>query len=285
MRISASEYRLGIQSLHNLMDMLYTALVEVMPSADLARTGAHGWRGYQIRKYRDLAGGHFFCQIYLDEPNILLLEEFYNYGGFFYPWRIDNDLLQGDFFKVDAVRQKALLVRFIKEAVDQALQWQNSEKRSEIVPAKVLKGSDYDTETHLDLPETLRSVSCLYIEALHQQTNLLNLLWKQVSTLAPEVGLHKPYLKYNQSGWDYRGLWMKLRTTEPDDIIPEGSFPYKWKLEYSDPTKLLFDGTETTYTLDLDKHYFFTLDPKNQTKTMQEFIKPILKEIKAGLMS
>jgi hypothetical protein len=264
------------------MDMLYAALVEVMPSADLARTGADGWRGYQIRRYRDLAGGHFFCQIYTSEPQILLLEEFYNYGGFFYPWRLDHDLLEGDFFLKDAIGQKAHLVRFIRSAVDQALEWQNSKKRKEIVPAKLLMGKTYGTETHLELPDTLRQISKTYIAALQLQSSMLGHLQEQVETLAHDVGLRKPYLKFNQSGWDYRGLWMKLRTTEPDEVTPEGSFPFKWKIEFSNPSKLLFEGLETTHLLDLEKHYFFTLDKKNQEKTLRNFIRPIMTEIKAS---
>jgi hypothetical protein len=81
MRTTIVEYKRGITSLHNLMSMLHVALLEVMPSAELARTGAHGWRGYVIRSYKDLAYGHYYCQLYSRQPSVMLIEEYYNYSG------------------------------------------------------------------------------------------------------------------------------------------------------------------------------------------------------------
>lgn len=282
MKTTISEYKRGITSLHNLMDLLYVALLEVMPSAELARVGAYGWRGYVVRSYKNLAPGHFFCQMNNQSPTTLLMEEFCNFGGrMFYPWRVDIDLLQTNFFERDVDGQKAIIVDFYQEAVRNALEWQESAKRRTIVPEKIWNGKKYVTTPNIDYPKAVYRVSREYISAIVQQDNLLSLLREVIENRARALGMPKPFLKYNTVGWKYRGFWMKLRTSEPEDIEPEGSFPYHFKIDlYNHPEILRYqhDGEEKNF--DLAENYFFNLDDENQKATVSDFIKPIMEKLK-----
>lgn len=280
MRSTRSEYQRGIASLHNLMDMLLVALIEVMPGADLARAGAYGWRGYVIRSYKNLASGHYFCQMHPSHPTVFQMEEYYNYGGFYYPWRVDFDLLHTDFFFCDVNRQKAILVDFYQAAVKEALEWQESEKRHSIVPTKLWAGQDYTTTTRLDYPKRLYTVSRDVVTALALQDKLLAQLIETIRAQAKLLNIPAPYIQYNTKGWNYCGFWMKLRTNEPEDVIPEGSFPYHFKIDlYKSPTLLRYISDEQELLLDLEKNYFFSLDDTNREKTLVDFVQPILRRI------
>lgn len=281
MKATISDYKRGIASLHNLMDMLYVSLMEVMPSVKLARTGAYGWRGYNIRRYKNLACGHYFCQIYPSLPTVLLMEEFVNYDGMYYPWRVDFDLIHINFFGSDVNVQKALIVGFYQEAVREALEWQVSAKRQSIVPQKIWGGKKYTSTTQTIYPKKIYQVSREYITALELQDKLFALLAKVVAEQVVAIGMPKPYIKYNIIGWNYRGFWMKLRTNEPENVIPEGSFPYHFKIDlYDNPTLLRYIGNGEEKILDLAESYYFNLDDENQQKTLSEFLKPIIMQMK-----
>lgn len=281
MKTTIAEYRRGIASLHNLMNLLQTALVEVMPSAVLARTGAHGWRGFVIRSYQDLACGHYFCQINRSKPAVMILEEFYNYGGFHYPWKASFDLTTNDFFGASLGQQRSLLIEFYRAAVAQALEWQNSAERHAKVPEKIWNGKVYINSPRLAYPKVVYGVTNEYISALDQQDMLLASLIKNIEKLALQAGLRKPYFKYNQSGWNYRGLWMKLRLNEPDEVIPEGSFPYKLIFDlYDQPAWVRFLGNGQEIFLDLEEQNYFLLDEESQQKTVTDFITNIMPYLK-----
>ena len=74
---------------------------------------------------------------------------------------------------------------------------------------------------------------------------------------------------------------MKLRTDEPEEVTPEGSFPYHFKIDlYDHPELLRYQGEGEEKVLDLAENYFFGLDEENQEATLTEFIKPIMGKIK-----
>jgi hypothetical protein len=190
-------------------------------------------------------------------------------------------LLNTNFFEKDAIGQKSILVNFYLESIAQALKWQNSPKRHAVVPEKIWGGIEYQNSARLEHPKSLYQVSSEYILALGQQDKLLAQLVNVVGELAPRAGLSKPYLKYNHSGWKYRGLWMKLRMDEPEEEIPEGSFPYKFMIDlYNNPSLLRFIGAGKELILDLEEQYYFSLDEVNQKKSLELFIWTILKQIK-----
>ena len=287
MKTTICEYQRGITALHNLMDMLLAALHDAMPSAELAKVGAHNWRGYVIRKYENLACGQYFCQMYPGAPTILVMEEFCNYGGrMFYPWRVDFDLLTRDFFARNADGQKALLAGFYKEAVKEALDWQNSSKRKSIVPKKIWDGRKYWDSTQLDYPKEITRVTPEYISALEQQENLFSKLKEviiaQAKELGKELGMEEPYLVFSTKSWKYRGLWMKLREVGSCSAVPEGPFPYHFKIDlYERPEVLRFQDRKKwkEKSLDLEKEFFFGLDKENQLSVLKEFVGPILKNL------
>lgn len=72
-----------------------------------------------------------------------------------------------------------------------------------------------------------------------------------------------------------------MRTNEPENVKPEGSFPYMWKAKYfEDPTQLWFEGPEKDTFLDFDNHFYFTLEEENKQKTLLDFVLPIMSKIK-----
>lgn len=284
------------------MDLLQVALREVMPSVELAKTGAYSWRGFNIRKFENLASGHFFCQIYLGNPSVILMEEFINLGGsrMIYPWRAGIDLDDTDFFDKDVAGQKSILVNFYKDAVRQALEWQVSDKRRSIVPEKILKGREFEKSAHLDFPDEIHRVTHEYITSLEVQDDLFfsltgikknkendeeneinekNKIRGIINDLFKEAGLKKPYIQYNISGWNYRGCWIKLRTNESINEIPEGSFPYMFKIYYDHPELLRFQDDYQEKILDLAEIHFFNLNDKDKYSTLYDYIKPIVRHI------
>lgn len=281
MKTTIAAYKSGVAALHNLMDMLHVTLVDVMPSVELARAGGYPWRGYVIRNYqKQLAYGHYFCQIYLSEPTVILMEEFYNYSGMYYPWRVNLDLLSTPFFASNKDGQKAILVDFYQEALREALEWQVSAKRRSILPEKMLMDQEYITNAHFELPTLTHRVSNEYVAATKQQESIISLLRKIIEKELINAGLKKPYFKTNINGWNYRGVWMKPRLSEPEDVIPEGSFPFKFKIDlYDHPEYLRFESGGLNQVLDLESCYYFTLDESNQNRTLKEFLNPIIRHM------
>ncbi len=282
MQSTIAAYKRGIVSLNNLMDMLHVALVEVMPSVELARSAGFGWRGYVIRNYLDqLAYGHYVCQLRTDQPTILLMKEFFINGDYFYPWLKPIDLFAKSFFDVNLEGQKSILVNFYTEALREALEWQVSSKRKSTVPEKMLMGQNYLNTAHFDYPKSINRVSNEYVTALGQQSAILSHVKKLVGEEITKAGFSTPYIIYNASGWKYRGIWIKLRTTEEEKEVPQGSFPFKFKIDlFRHPEHLRFESDELNKVLDLEERNYFDLDESNQEGTLREFLIPIIQHMK-----
>ena len=270
-----------MDALHNLTNLLHMVMLDVMPAAELARNGAHGWRGFEIRSYKNLACGHYYCQFNSRKPSVLMMEEFYSYGGFHYPWRVDIDLLKTDFFERPLSGQRELLVNFYQDALDQALEWQTSPERLAKVPEKLWAGRHFQNKAHLAYPITAERVSADYMTALALQDRLLELLKEVIAQQTIALAMSRPYLQYNSSGWKYRGLWMKLYKNEADAGIPEGPFPLHFKLDLFDhPAVLRCTGTKKELHLDLAKLNYFDLDKASQESLLAEFVQPALVYLK-----
>jgi len=73
---------------------------------------------------------------------------------------------------------------------------------------------------------------------------------------------------------------MKLRADEPEDVEPEGSFPYHFKIDLYDHEEYLrYQSEDEEKILDLAGTYFFNLDNENQRATLSDFIKPIMEQL------
>jgi hypothetical protein len=125
------QYKEGIESLNSFIKILEESLKEALPGVKLSKESAFAWRGYQIEKYPGLKDSQYYCQIYLGTPEILAFFEYYDMSH--YPFQVEFNLLTNGFFNISDTSQKELLVGFIKMATNEAINWNQSQKRQEIV--------------------------------------------------------------------------------------------------------------------------------------------------------
>src|SRR5687767_6777812 len=108
-------YMRGMNDINSFYSMLYTAMRTSMPDAQISQSGAYVWRGYRIDAFRNLAQGQYYCQIYPDQPGILMLQEGYldashrggekekklgiKAGHYYYPFTETIDLRRTRFFE------------------------------------------------------------------------------------------------------------------------------------------------------------------------------------------
>ncbi len=138
-KLTTAQYNDGIASLNRFSEMLREALETAMPDVKgvkLRREAAFSWRGYQIEEFPGLKDSQYYCQIELGNPNVLGFFEYYEMSH--QPFRADFDLSANGFFVLTTYEaQKQMLVDFIKQALAEALTWNASKKRQEIVPERL----------------------------------------------------------------------------------------------------------------------------------------------------
>ena len=71
---------------------------------------------------------------YLDFPNILTFHEYYEMSP--HPFQIELDLVSHGFFQLSYEQQCQFLVDFIRVASAEAIKWNASQKRRDVVPEK-----------------------------------------------------------------------------------------------------------------------------------------------------
>jgi len=133
-RISSAYYMEGIKSRNRFMEMLHDTLNKALDGVELRQETSFSWQGYQIEKYSGLKDSQYYCMSYLDSPNILTFHEYYQMSP--HPFQIDIDLASHGFFQLSYEQQFQFLVDFIKGASAEAVKWNASQKRREIVPEK-----------------------------------------------------------------------------------------------------------------------------------------------------
>ncbi|MDX9864883.1 MAG: hypothetical protein RBT34_08765 [Anaerolineaceae bacterium] len=133
-RISAAQYRDGIESRNRFMQMLHDALKTALGGVELWEVTSFSWQGYQIKKYSGLKDRQYYSEIYQREPNKLTFHEYYEMSE--HPFEMQIDLLVQGFYYLPHDQQQQMLVDFIKIACAEAVKWNSSEKRREIVPEK-----------------------------------------------------------------------------------------------------------------------------------------------------
>ena len=135
-RISATQYKEGIVSRNQFMQRLSDALKEALnlKDADLREVTSFSWQGYQIKKYPGLKDRQYYCELYQESPNILTFYEYYEMSP--HPFQVEIDLMAQGFYYLPHEQQQQMLVDFIKEACEEAVKWNSSSKRREILPER-----------------------------------------------------------------------------------------------------------------------------------------------------
>jgi hypothetical protein len=134
-KLTTAQYKEGIESLNIFTKMLDESLKEVLPGVKLRCESAFAWRGYQILKYPGLKDSQYYCQIYFNTPNVLTFFEYYEMSH--KPFRVDFDLITHGFFSLSYEAQKEMLIDFIRDASNEAMKWNESRKRQNIVPDRL----------------------------------------------------------------------------------------------------------------------------------------------------
>ena len=133
--LTSAQYKEGIESFNNFIKMLEESLRNVLPGVELRCESAFAWRGYQIQKYPGLKDSQYYCQIYIGTPNVLTFFEYYEMSH--KPFRAEFNLMTHGFFTLSYEAQKEMLVGFIRKATNEAIKWNESQKRQEIVPDRL----------------------------------------------------------------------------------------------------------------------------------------------------
>lgn len=134
-KLTSAQYKEGIESLNTFTRMLEESLMDVLPGVELRCESAFSWRGYQIQKYPGLKDSQYYCQIDLGIPHVLTFFEYYEMSH--QPFRVELDLITNGFFTLPYEKQKEMLVDFIKKTSSEAMKWNESQKRQEIVPDRL----------------------------------------------------------------------------------------------------------------------------------------------------
>lgn len=134
-KLTSAQYKEGITSLNIFTRILEESLRLVLPGVKLRCESAFSWRGYQIQKYPGLKDSQYYCQIYFNTPHILTFFEYFEMSH--KPFRVDFDLVAHGFFTLQYEAQKEMLIDFIRESSNEAIRWNESQKRQEIVPDRL----------------------------------------------------------------------------------------------------------------------------------------------------
>jgi hypothetical protein len=134
-KLTSAQYKEGIESLNIFTRMLEESLRDVLPGVELRCESAFSWRGYQIQKYSGLKDSQYYCQIDLGIPSVLTFFEYYEMSH--QPFRVELNLITNGFFTLSYEAQREMLVDFIRKTSNEAIKWNESQKRQEIVPDRL----------------------------------------------------------------------------------------------------------------------------------------------------
>lgn len=289
------QYVLGMQAINNFYSMLYRAMREAMPEAQLIRNGAYGWRGYQIKHYEDLVPNQYYCEIYPNnskETCVVVFQESYKdrshkpfdiyerglriwAGEYCYPFRVSLDLYRVRFFHLDVNEQYALLRNFVSYAAQQALIWQHSKFRTEITNPRFSMNSNIPIKRNKAKVSEIQPVGIAFMNAWNIQNDVFIKLKDMLSIYLPHVPQNeKDWIRPNAhpSHFDFRGYFVKT-----GKLLP-GAFDIRWQIFYEKPESLycLTSEKELIEKYNMINQHYFDLPSEQQKGELTGFIKECL---------
>lgn len=275
------EYLPAMKALNDFYAMLYQAMLSAMPDVKISTTGAYGWRGYRIDLYQSLAINQYYCQFYPHEPNVLLFKESFNFKGKYQnPFVIKKDLHEAGFFSMIQLEQLSFLTDFVQTAAEQALIWQESEERKNIVPEEFLMGKPI-RRRELKVEISFKKVPEVFLRAFPMQDHFFKLLASAIEKACKEVFQREADLHENNNwqNWEFRGYRMKIRKTTGE--IPKGSSDFTWRIYFDSPDLLnceLYKGRGYSailpFHLDID---FLSASEQEQSEHLYQYALQALK--------
>jgi hypothetical protein len=273
-----------MHSSNHLFLMLYDAMRESLPEAELSKTGAFDWRGYRIDSYQTLATCQYFCQVYFQRPQVIVFQEAYKFKGYRHPFRLSLNLKESNFFILNEDEQRQMLVDFVGFASKQALMWQASSGRAAEAATlhipEVFSQGYAVARNEMNRTIVVRQVSREYLQAIDLQSQLFSLLQDVIQMMVPYLPeplnngvVVQPNVHWRN--WDWRGCRLKVK--EEDGSVPVGSFDYVFNIYNEEPDYLVcntFDGRLRTpiKKLNLFQDRFFDKTEEKQFDLLQEFV-------------
>jgi hypothetical protein len=267
MTSSMINYLKAAKAYDDFFYMLYDAMRNAIPKAQLSKSGAYVWRAYRIDSYRFLAKNQYYCEIYHHNPQVLKFQESFQYKGTYrYFIMKQSNLKEEGFFHLSRDEQLEFLEKFVVDGEDKAIRWQISTKRKEEVPKEFQNGTD-SLRNEFKESYSISRIPEEFLEFLPLQDKFFSFLVKAITkaskvVLAKEVSLLPNASWFN---WDFRGYRMKFITSSGD--VPEGPSDYTWRIYYKEPNRLQCEYNKT------DKHpriHPFIMDGSFLTSSEEE---------------
>jgi hypothetical protein len=275
MTTKTETYMHGMKAINYFYSMLYLAMRESMPGAQISQSGAFVWRGYRIDGYKELAHGQYYCQIYPNKPGIVLFQEGYidpSYkatqrekkggikdGSYYYPFWQSDDLFRARFFLLGKDEQFTYLKRFVDTAVEKALLWQQSDARQKVTKAKFQRGK-IPRLVPVQVDQTYEQVGEEFLDAWEYQKVLFKKLEGILKSFPDRQWVRPNASIYN---FGFRGLRLKFNSS---------SVTSRWSIYFNDADRLKFHvpkGRQNSFNL--VKRGYFDLSAEEQIKQLRDF--------------
>jgi len=277
---NTATYLHGMKDINSFYSMLYAAMRDAMPGAQISQSGAYVWRGYRIDAFQKLARGQYYCQIYTDKPDILILQESYvdeshraqkdekklgiKAGHYYYPFAEKIDLRRTRFFEFNADEQLGILKSFVQGAVEKALIWQQSQARQNSTNPQFQRGQIPPVIPVTVKPEFDR-VGEAFLQAWELQTQLFSMMTNILNEI-PDKEWVRPNASIHNFG--FRGLRLKLKSSSETS---------RWSIHFDNPEVIYFHipgAGKNSYNL--VENRFFDLSQRDQEEQLRNFVQASL---------
>ncbi len=283
-------YIRGMGAINHFYSMLYSAMREAIPDAQISQSGAYVWQGFLIDSYKELAYSQFSCQIYPGIYRFLIFQESYlddkrkatdfeiqhgiMQGRYYYPFSYRTDLIWTRFFDFNKGEQFSFLKNFVASAAEMALLWQKSEARAKVTRMEFLQG---EADKHISVPVTVRNryekVGGEFLQAWEFQRSLFDRLDPILRQIIDKEN-DDEWVRPNASVYHFGQRGLRLKSKMFDQTS-------RWSLFFDEPEKLKFHRPkgrdwERNNSYHLVEHNYFDLSPDEQTKQLKDFVQACL---------